>query len=173
MSLRRGRLSRSTSARCSAGASCYSIMPTVSNSPLSATCARPASPTCSSPSWAISRAIRRHKEQRNEYSIERHAPESPLGSQGTAPAACRRLGFFTGRCAANCGSTVPFTIAPLAFAGVFLFGFLFVLVRLRHIMHSLSSFDPAHQHKAAHASLRIRGRLNHGRLLSSSASSTP
>jgi ABC-2 type transport system permease protein len=38
--------------------------------------------------------------------------------------------------------------APLAFAGVVLLSFPFVLARLPHIMNSLSSFDPAHQHKA-------------------------
>src|SRR5437667_12619476 len=52
-------------------------------SPASATCARPASPTCSLPCWEISREISRAirparhgvmmKERLNEYSIERHA----------------------------------------------------------------------------------------------------
>ena len=46
---RRGRSSRCTSARCSAAASCCSIMSIASNSPRWATCARPASPICSLP----------------------------------------------------------------------------------------------------------------------------
>src|SRR5271168_5494058 len=44
------------------------MVSTVINSPPSATCTRPASPTCSSPSWAIQPA--RRKEQPDEYSIE-------------------------------------------------------------------------------------------------------
>src|SRR5664280_3325847 len=40
-----------------------------------ATCARPASPTCSLRRWAIRPA--RHKERRNEYANERHTRVSP------------------------------------------------------------------------------------------------
>src|SRR5277367_1895303 len=77
MSPRHERSSRFTSARCSAAACCStiqsSIVPIVSSSPRSATCALPALPTCSSPCWETSRAIpaARHKEQPDEYSIER------------------------------------------------------------------------------------------------------
>jgi ABC-2 type transport system permease protein len=39
-------------------------------------------------------------------------------------------------------------LAPLAFAGVILFGFVFVLARLPHTMRTLSSLDPAHQREA-------------------------
>jgi len=39
-------------------------------------------------------------------------------------------------------------LAPLAFAGVILFGFVFVLARLPHTMQTLSSLDPAHQREA-------------------------
>jgi ABC-2 type transport system permease protein len=39
-------------------------------------------------------------------------------------------------------------LAPLAFAGVILFGFVFVLARLPHTMRILSSLDPAHQREA-------------------------
>ena len=39
-------------------------------------------------------------------------------------------------------------VAPLAFAGVILFGFVFVLARLPHTMQTLSSLDPAHQRES-------------------------
>jgi ABC-2 type transport system permease protein len=39
-------------------------------------------------------------------------------------------------------------VAPLAFAGVILLGFVFVLARLAHTMQTLSSLDPAHQREA-------------------------
>jgi ABC-2 type transport system permease protein len=39
-------------------------------------------------------------------------------------------------------------LAPLALAGVFLLGFVFVLFLLPHTMRTLSSLDPAQQHKA-------------------------
>jgi ABC-2 type transport system permease protein len=39
-------------------------------------------------------------------------------------------------------------LAPLAFAGVILFGFVFVLARLPHTMQTLSSLDPARQREA-------------------------
>src|ERR1700674_4355675 len=48
-------------------------MSIVSNSPRLATCARPASPTCSLRYWKISRGARAHKEQLDEHSIELHA----------------------------------------------------------------------------------------------------
>src|SRR6266478_4943589 len=50
-------------------------MPTASNLGDWATCADPASPTCSLPCWEIRPAIRpaRHKEQLDEYSIQCYA----------------------------------------------------------------------------------------------------
>jgi len=39
-------------------------------------------------------------------------------------------------------------VAPLAFAGVILLGFTFVLARLAHTMQTISSLDPAHQREA-------------------------
>jgi ABC-2 type transport system permease protein len=39
-------------------------------------------------------------------------------------------------------------VAPLAFAGVILLGFVFVLARLPHTMQTLASLDPAHQREA-------------------------
>src|SRR5580704_11396125 len=63
------------SARRLAAASCFSIMSIVNNSRRLATCAHPASPTCSLPSWAIRPVW--HKEQLDDYSIKRSAGRSP------------------------------------------------------------------------------------------------
>ena len=98
----------------------------VSNSPRLATCARPASPTCSLRCWADkpgnqagqAQGAARMNTQSNAMS------ESPLESQvSRACGHLRRAGACTGRCDANCGRTARSTSRRWRSLASLLFGF--------------------------------------------------
>jgi ABC-2 type transport system permease protein len=78
-------------------------------------------------------------------------PSNPLpesfGSQAT-PAALSATRPFYWSLRRELWEYRSIYLAPLAFAGVVLLSFLFVLARLPHTMHILSSLDPAQQRKA-------------------------
>ena len=75
-------------------------------------------------------------------------PESPLGSQAITPASMSETRLFYWSVRRELWEFRSIYLAPLALAGVFLLGFVFVLFLLPHTMRTLSSLDPAQQHKA-------------------------
>ena len=127
----------------SAAASCCSIVSNASNWPRLATCASPVSPTCSLRCWAIKAA--RPKEGLDEYSIKHRARVFPRIARyrtwSSPPASA-----FTGRCAANCGSTVQSICRRLPRPS--LLGFLTGL-----------TLSPAHRHEGLDAPYEFAGIL--------------
>ena len=75
-------------------------------------------------------------------------PESPLGSQAITPASMSETRLFYWSVRRELWEFRSIYLAPLALAGVFLLGFVFVLFLLPHTMRTLSSIDPAQQRKA-------------------------
>jgi ABC-2 type transport system permease protein len=74
-------------------------------------------------------------------------PES-FDSQGSAPAALSATRPFYWSVRRELWEYRSIYVAPLAAAGVYLFGFLISLIRLPQKMRALSVLDPAHQHAA-------------------------
>ncbi|MGD0570676.1 MAG: ABC transporter permease [Candidatus Sulfotelmatobacter sp.] len=75
------------------------------------------------------------------------SPES-FGSQATMPPTLSATRPFYWSVRRELWEYRSIYLAPLAIAGVILFAFTFVLYRLPHTMRTLSSLDPAHQHRA-------------------------
>ena len=75
-------------------------------------------------------------------------PESPLGSQAITPAFMPETRLFYWSVRRELWEFRSIYLAPLALAGVFLLGFVFVLFLLPDTMRTLSSLDPAHRREA-------------------------
>ena len=76
------------------------------------------------------------------------APESSLEPHAVAPAAMPLTRPFYWSVRRELWEYRSIYLAPLAIAGVILFGFLFVLLRLPHTMRSTVGLDPSHQREA-------------------------
>ena len=76
------------------------------------------------------------------------APQSALETEAVAPAgmSATRLLYWSIR--RELWEHRSIYLAPLAIAGMILFGFLFVLLRLPHTMRSTVALDPSHQREA-------------------------
>jgi ABC-2 type transport system permease protein len=72
-------------------------------------------------------------------------PESPLDSQGIAPAAMSETRPLYWSVRRELWENRSIYIAPLAVAAVYMLGFLISLIWLPHSMRSLAAIDPAHQ----------------------------
>jgi ABC-2 type transport system permease protein len=73
------------------------------------------------------------------------APQSPLEAQAVAPAGSSLTRPLYWSIRRELWEYRSLYLAPLAIAGVILFGFLFVLLRLPHTMRSTLALDPPHQ----------------------------
>src|SRR5271165_7392087 len=85
-------------------------------------------------------------------------PESPLGSQGTAPVSETRPMYWSVK--RELWENRSIYVAPLAGAGVYLIGFLISLIWLPRNVRALAGLDLAHQrmelaHPYAHAGMLI------------------
>ena len=76
------------------------------------------------------------------------APESSLEPHAVAPAAMPLTRPFYWSVRRELWEYRSIYLAPLAIAGVILFGFLFVLLRLPHTMRSTAGLDASHQREA-------------------------
>jgi ABC-2 type transport system permease protein len=73
------------------------------------------------------------------------APDSPLDSQGTAPAVLSPTRPFYWSVRRELWEYRSIYLAPLAIAGAVLLGFVFVLILLPHTMRAASTINPAAQ----------------------------
>jgi ABC-2 type transport system permease protein len=74
-------------------------------------------------------------------------PESPLDSQGIAPAAMSATRPMYWSVRRELWENRSIYVAPLAAAAVFLFGFLIHTIVVRHRMHGIWALNPAQQHE--------------------------
>src|SRR6202166_231908 len=75
-------------------------------------------------------------------------PEFPLESQGVAPSVLTATRPMYWSIRREVWENRSIYIAPLAVAGVFLFGFLISLIGLPHRMRAALALDPAQRHHA-------------------------